>query len=98
MRSLTYLPHIRWQMRLPAQKPVAHGQWLSGCAVLLHVQGTYQCTEYVPKLEDLYWLTVRRVPRHCFLDATAIEVFHTANHYRGVVDGLNLHAAVEGSA
>ena len=55
-------------------------------------------TEYVPEFKDLYWLSVRRVPRHSLLDSAAIEVFHTANHYRGVIDGLNLHAAVEGRA
>lgn len=54
------------------------------------------CTEDVPEFEDLYWLSVRRVPRHSFLDATAIEVFHTADHYRGMVDGLNLRAVVYG--
>ena len=56
------------------------------------------CTESLPEFEDLDWLSVRRVPRHSLLDATAIEVLHTANHYRGVIDGLNLHAAVEGRA
>jgi hypothetical protein len=51
-------------------------------------------TRHAPEVEDLYRLTIRRVPRHRFLDAATIEMLHPTDHYACVIDGLNLQTAV----
>ena len=98
MPDLPYLAHIRWQVCLPASKPLMSltKSTRSHCATA-HLR-TRSSTEHLPEIEDLNWLPVRRVPRHCFLDAATIEMLHATDHYRGMVDGLNLQAAVQGRA